>query len=444
MPRVLLLLPTTTYRTQAFMQAARRLGVEVTVGSEEPSTVTTLNPAGLITLDFSDPAEAARQVAQFAAQHPIDAVIPVDDQVTLVGAAICKALALPSNSVESAGAARNKFRMRELLARANVAQPGYRLCTSAADASALARAVGYPCVVKPLSLAASRGVIRADDESALIAAVQRLLEIVRRASDDAGMQACEEPGQFLIEEYLPGQEIALEGLLTAGELRVLALFDKPDPLEGPFFEETIYVTPSRLPVEVQDNLARCTTRACLALGLSEGPVHAELRLNPTNHRSLPARRHSEPLTTHQTTHHSLLTTHHLCWVIEINPRSIGGLCSRVLRFGTGLSLEELIIRHALERDYSPPLRKGQAAGVMMIPIPRAGVLTEVRGQADARAVAGIEEVVISAHAGQQLVPLPEGSLYLGFIFARGPTPEKVEAALRTAHARLEFVIETPV
>jgi hypothetical protein len=215
----------------------------------------------------------------------------------------------------------------------------------------------------------------------------------------------------LVEDFVAGQEVALDGLLTRGEIRVLALFDKPDPLDGPFFEETIYVTPSRLPVSVQEDIARCTARACRAMGLTEGPVHAELRFNGGGP-----------------------------WIIEINPRSIGGLCSRVLRFGTGLSLEELIIRHALDGDYAPPKRENQPAGVMMIPIPRAGVLTEVLGLDQAKTIDGIEQVIISAHLGQELVPLPEGALYLGFIFARAATPEAVELALRASHARVEFLI----
>ena len=204
---------------------------------------------------------------------------------------------------------------------------------------------------------------------------------------------------------------------------MLALFDKPDPLDGPFFEETIYVTPSRLPTCVQHAVAQCAERACQAIGLAEGPVHAELRVSTKTTHDLPrtAQQSGGPC------------------VIEVNARSIGGLCSRVLRFGTGISLEELIIRHALHPTFSPPAREGQASGVMMIPIPRAGVLREVHGLAAARDVAGIEEVTISVRVGQELVPLPEGALYLGFLFARGEAPEKVEAALRAAHVQLEFV-----
>ncbi len=217
-----------------------------------------------------------------------------------------------------------------------------------------------------------------------------------------------------MEGFIPGREVALEGLLVKGGLHVLALFDKPDPLDGPFFEETIYVTPSRLPATVQAEVASCTARAAQALGLRDGPVHAELRVN-----------------------------RHGTWVIEVAARSIGGLCSRTLRFGTGLSLEELILRHALGMEVPTLERERQAAGVMMLPVPRAGVLKAVRGQAEALTVPGIEEVAITAHPGQDLVPLPEGASYPGFIFARAESPERVEVALREAHRRLQFVGMAP-
>lgn len=421
MPRVLLLLPTTTYRTHAFMEAAQRLGVELTVASEQASAVTRLNPSGLLRLDFSDPQRAARQVVQFAEKHPIAAVVPVDDQVTVCAATICEALGLRHNSVESAHAARNKHRMRELLGQAGVPQPRYKLCSLDDDIVSIADQIQYPCVVKPLTLSGSRGVIRANTDLEFVQAIVRLDHILRsefsESHSPAGARSRPEHSlpavarQFLVEDFVAGPEVALEGLLMRGTLRVLALFDKPDPLDGPFFEETIYVTPSRLPVSVQEDIARCTSHACRAMGLTEGPVHAELRINGGGP-----------------------------WIIEINPRSIGGLCSRVLRFGTGLSLEELIIRHALDGDDAAPPRENQPAGVMMIPTPRAGVLTEVRGLDQARAVPGIEEVVISAHLGQELVPLPEGSLYLGFIFARAACAEDVAAALRASHGRLEFII----
>lgn len=421
MPRVLLLLPTTTYRAHAFMEAARRLGVEVTVASEEASTLIRLNPSGLLRLHFGDPQRAARQVIQFSEKYPIAAVVPVDDQVTVCAATICEALGLRHNSVESAHAARNKHHMRELLGQAGVLQPRYKLCSLDDDPVHIANQIQYPCVVKPLTLSGSRGVICANTDLEFVRAVARLDHILR--SEFSAPHSSVGPGcrpdpslpavarQFLVEDFVAGPEVALEGLLTRGTLCVLAIFDKPDPLDGPFFEETIYVTPSRLPVSVQEDIARCTSHACRAMGLTEGPVHAELRVNAGG-----------------------------SWIIEVNPRSIGGLCSRILRFGTGLSLEELIIRHALDGDDAAPPRENQPAGVMMIPTPREGVLTEVRGLDQAQTVPGIEDVVISAHLDQELVSLPEGSLYLGFIFARAACAEDVEAALRASHGRLEFII----
>ena len=409
MDRVLLLLPTTTYRTQAFVDAARALGVDLVCASERPSTFEAHAPDNLITLDFADPAGAAETIARLATRRPIDAAVPVDDLTTVVAAAIATRLGLKTNAVAAAVAARNKHEMRKRLSAAGVPVPRFRLVAFEDDPEAAARRTEFPCVLKPLALSASRGVIRADDARAFVAAFHRIAAILRRDGASIAGEAAE---ALLVEEFIPGREVALEGLLMAGGLQTLALFDKPDPLDGPFFEETIYVTPSRLPADLQERISRVALKACAALGLSEGPVHAELRVNERGP-----------------------------WVIEVAARSIGGLCSRALRFGTGMTLEELILRHALGWKIESLDRERRPAGVMMIPIPRAGRLVAVRGKEAAEAVPSVEEVAITAHAGQELVPLPEGWQYLGFIFARAETPDAVERALREAHARLGFDIE---
>jgi biotin carboxylase len=408
MDRLLLLLPTTTYRTEDFLDAARTLGVDVVCASEKPSTFEVHAPDHLLTVDFADPDAAAARVAELAARRPLNAVVGVDDLTTVAAAAIAERLGLRSNAVAAVAAAHDKYQMRQCLAAAGVPIPRFRRIALKDDPFLAARGVAFPCVLKPLALSASRGVIRANNVDQFIAAVRRIAALLQRDDVDASGDAA----QFVLaEQYVPGVEVALEGLLMAGTLHTLALFDKPDPLEGPFFEETIYVTPSRLPAGVQAAIERVTASACAALGLGEGPVHAELRVNDEGP-----------------------------WVLEVAARSIGGLCSRTLRFGTGMTLEEIILRHALGWPIATLARERRPAGVMMIPIPRAGRLAGVRGADAAAAVAGIEEVTITAHVGQALVPLPEGWQYLGFIFARADTPDAVEAALRDAHARLGFEI----
>ena len=401
MPRLLLLLPTTTYRTAAFVDAARRIGVELTVASEQPSTLETANPAGLLTLDFKNPERAADQAREFARRHAIDAVVGVDDDTAVIASVVAAGLRLRGNPVEASQAARNKHRQRELLAKHRVPAPQFALHSLARDPQELARSITYPCVLKPLHLSASRGVIRADNPAGFVAAHARLVAI---------LNGCDT--EFLVEDFVPGYEVALEGLLLNRRLHVLAIFDKPDPLDGPFFEETIYVTPSRVPAPLQKAIVECAERATRALGLVEGPVHAELRYNERGP-----------------------------WLIELAARPIGGRCSAVLRFGDGVSLEELILRHALGMPLPSLAREKAAAGVMMIPIPGAGVLREVRGIAEAKAVPLVEDVQITAHPGERLVPFPEGSRYPGFIFARGETPSAVEAALRESHRRLTFTLD---
>ncbi len=414
--KLLLLMPTTSYRADAFLDAARRLGVEVVAASDRCHVLA--QEWGVpLALDFRDPQAAARDVAAYARAHGVRAVVPVDDKTTLIAALACRELGLAHNPPEAALAARDKLRMREALRAAGVASPRFEafpIDVGERELRARVEArIGYPCVVKPLALSASRGVMRADDAQELSSRRQRLAAILS-APDIRALQG-EAARQLLVEEYVPGDELALEGLLEAGRLRVLALFDKPDPLEGPFFEETIYTTPSRRAPEDQERLRRCAAEAIGALGLREGPVHAELRWDPRPASAGPR-------------------------LIEVAGRSIGGLCSRTLRFGVGMSLEELILRHALGMELGALERERRAAGVMMIPIPGAGVLQRVEGIDEARAVTGVETVEITAALEHVLLPLPEGSSYLGFIVARADAPEEVERALRRAHALLRFTI----
>ena len=411
--RLLLLIPTTTYRTEDFVDAARSLDVDLVIASDRPNMMAGEFPDHLLTLPFSDPAACAREMREYAARRPLDAVVPVDDATTVVASAVGEALGLRVNPLAAAQATRDKRVMRELLARAGVPSPTFTLVRVDEDPAAAARRMAYPCVLKPRVLAASRGVIRADDEAAFVAAFARIRAILREPEVAALGEGTD---SIVVEGFVPGAEVALEGLLEDGALRTLALFDKPDPLDGPFFEETIYVTPSRLPAATQAAVADVAARAARALGLSDGAVHCEVRLRPAAGGAL------EPV------------------VLEIAARSIGGLCGRTLRFGTGMSLEELILRRALGRPIDSLERERAAAAVMMIPIPRGGILEEVRGLDEARAVPHVEDVTISLHKGQAVVPLPEGSRYLGFIFSRAATPGEAEAALRAAHRRLQLVI----
>ncbi len=408
MARVLLLVPTRTYRTADFMSAARSLGIEVAIGSEQRSALAGLMRDRMLGVTFEHVDRAVPAIARFAARHPLDAIVAVDDTGTVVAAAASAALGLAGNSVEPVRASRNKGRARERFAAAGLLTPRFQIFGSDADPASVAAAVRYPCVVKPVDLSGSRGVIRADDADSCVAAFTRVGALVR--SPDV-CRPGSAPQSILVEDFIPGAEFALEGLLRGGVLETLAIFDKPDPLNGPFFEETIYVTPSRQPDAVQAEMAHTVQRATRALGLTEGPVHAEVRRNEAG-----------------------------TFMLEVAARSIGGLCARTLRFGMGVSLEELILRHAVGLPIQSLRREDRAAGVLMLPIPRPGVLRQVRGQEEARQVPGIEGVVLTVPAGERLVPLPEGDRYLGFVFARGPSAADVERALRTAQQHL--VVET--
>lgn len=411
-PRVLLLLPTRTYRATDFLDAALNLDVEVVVASEEPATTKDLSPRDTLVLNFRDSIIGTQSIQEYAENHPIAAIIGVDDDTTMLATTASATLGLTHNSISSALATRNKYLLRQTLEDKGVSVPNYRRFLIDDDTEKNSRQIDYPCILKPLSLSASRGVIRADNPKEFVDAFQRITALLNKVQETRGTDADDDPYQYiLVEDYIPGIEIALEGILISGELKTLALFDKPDPLEGPFFEETLYITPSRLPDNVQEEIHKASAEAATALGLRHGPIHAELRYNEKG-----------------------------AHLIEIAARTIGGLCSRTLKFGTGISLEELVIRHAIGDSVDSFSRENQAAGVMMIPVPKAGILGEVRGKKEARKVENIEEVNITISVGTEIIPLPEGDKYLGFIFARGETPEVVEESLRKAHQHLEFVI----
>jgi biotin carboxylase len=401
MSRILLLLPTATYRAPDFLAAAASLGVDVVVGSEQRHTLDRSMGDRAVVVPLATPDAALEVIVALDSRLPLDAVLAVDDQGIVVAARAAERLGFRHNSPDAVAGTRDKVVTRERLSAAELAQPSFQAIPVGADAVAAANAVGYPCVIKPVSRSASQGVIRVNDA----AQARRAATRIRAMIGD-----CPEP--LIVEQFVPGAEVAVEGLLVNGQLHVLAVFDKPDPLVGPYFEETIYVTPSRHEAHTLIELERITAQATEALGLREGPVHAELRISPTG----------------------------MVTVLELAARSIGGLCSRSLHFGGGVSLEEIIIRHALGMDVGAPRRKWLASGVMMLPIRSAGVLDRVLGQERARAVEGVVDLTISIAPGRAVVPLPEGDRYLGFIFARGVTAQEVEATLRRAESCLEVLL----
>ena len=408
MARVLLLIPTSSYRAKDFLDAVDAVGATAVVGSDQPQVLGEAAPGKSLAVNFHDIDSGVATIAGFHGDYPLDAIIPTDEQAAVLAAAASHALNLGHSSTRAVEIAGNKHLLRQALAPASVNSPAFTVLSVDDDPSKAARSVAYPCVLKPLSLSGGRGVLRADGSNSFVEAFFRVKQIIADAGDRAGP----DHDKILVEAYVPGIEVALEALLIDGELHTLALFDKPNPLEGPTFEETIYVTPSRLDDATQAAVIAATAAAAKAIGLAQGPVHAELRINDDG-----------------------------AWVIEVAARSIGGLCGRTLKFGAGLSLEEIILRHGLGLPTDSLEREAQASGVMMIPIPTGGTLVSVGGQNAARNVPGIEDVRVAIAEGQPVVPLPEGDKYLGFIFARGEDPATVEAALRTAHTALEINID---
>lgn len=385
-----------------FVAAARRVGATVVLATEGVSAlIATALPA--LRLPFDDLEVCRVRLGEEVARHgPFTALLGLDDSGSEIAAALAPALGLKTNPTEALRTARRKDLAREALAAAAVRVPWYRV-VDLADARAMTLPIPFPVVVKPLALSGSRGVMRADTPQALALALARLDRLLAQLPRPT-------PRRALIEAFIPGREVALEGLLVDGCLQTLALFDKPEPLDGPFFEETYYITPSTESPATQEAIRCEVERGAQAYGLREGPIHAECRIHDG-----------------------------AVWIIEIAARTIGGLCGRLLRFGTGYSLEDVVVHHALgERLVTT--RAAGAAGVLMIPIPAAGILRRIEGLTAADRVTHIVEIVIDVHEGEELIPLPEGASYLGFIFAQAPDPAQVYTALKTAHRHLRFVV----
>ena len=402
-PRVLLVAPRDSYRTAPYIAAARKLGVDLLIASEGKHALFGLDVPG-VQVNLGDTPASLQAIHAAAQTQSFVGVIGTDDASTELAVQASIHLQLPHNPISSVRFARRKDLARAQLAHASVPVPRHWQIDLTVPVAPQLTDVMFPCVAKPVALSASRGVIRADNHDQLEQAIGRIISVL------ADVQDREERETVLIEEFIAGTEVAVEGLLSDGHLEILAIFDKPDQLDGPFFEETYYTTPSRHTPAIQTQIAARVAEACTAYGLREGPIHAECRINQAG-----------------------------VWILEVAARTIGGLCGRLLRFGTGYGLEELVLLHTLGRRPDTQ-REAGGAGVLMIPIPQPGILRRVEGILAAQRVPYIEEVVIDVREGYELVPLPEGASYLGFIFARAPSPAVAEAALRAAHACLHVVV----
>ena len=414
MSRLLILASKLGYQTRSFAEAAKALGVNVVFASDRCHQLEDPWADGAIAVRFDEPEEAARQIVKQSFVRPVDGLIALGDRPTATAAHAARALGFAYHSPQAVENCRGKLRQREILRDAGLPAPAFFSFKLDKRVEKILLRVQFPCVLKPLRLAASQGVIRANSADEFQDAVARIKKLL----ESPEIKSMREPDldRLLVERYIPGAEVAVEGLLTHGKLRILGVFDKPDPLEGPYFEETMYVTPSRLPDEMYDRLLDCAERTVRALGLTHGPVHAEFRIKNDGADDGP-------------------------WVLEAAPRPIGGLCSRALRFGPQrMLLEELLVRHALGMTGTDIDREDDASGVMMIPVPRSGVLEKVEGEDQSRATPGIEDVQITARLHDFIAAWPEGASYLGFLFAHGKSPAEVETALRLAHGQLKFEI----
>ena len=408
-PRVLILLAKTTYRANAFVEASRKLGLEISVGSNHQQSLSGLVPGSSLLLKPNNVEVSVEDIVRFHSSFPLDAIVAAEDAFCILASAAAETIGLVHHSLEGVSAVRNKRTMREKLAGEEGRAIWFDAFDLSEDVKSIVGKVPFPCVVKPVSLSGSRGVMRCNNQEEFVAAWDRLGKLLM---GDPGNKSDVFSGEILVEDYLDGKEIAVEGIMVQGSLHLIGIMDKPDWMDGPFFEETILITPSRLPTKVLRDLVSRTEQIATILGLMDGPIHAKFRIK------------KEEIS-----------------LLEIAPRSIGGYCSRIFKFYPESTLEELILRHSLGMKINHFEKENKSEGVFMLPVPKAGILKNVGRIEEALKIDGIEDIEMTIPVGRKVVPLPEGNQYLGFIFAKGKDPSSVESSLREAFSILELEIQ---
>lgn len=401
---LLLIAPHGSYRTMRYLQAASRLDLNVIIVSEGEHSIVSEYAQG-VHVKFEHPDLALEIILKETINHNIAVVIGTDDSVVELASKVAKHCGLEHNDVNAARLARRKDLARDALKANNTPVPDFQLVSL--DELLTGRNVqSFPLVIKPIALSASRGVIRVNNQSELLDAARRVTKLLAQQTDLEPI----EKQSVLLEEYIHGEEIAIEGIVDNGRFQLLTIFDKPDPLYGPFFAETFYITPTRLDSEAIDKVCQVVQSACDAYGIKTGPVHAECRLRDAQ-----------------------------VYLIEMAARTIGGLCSDILEYGLGCTLEDIVLKQAIGCGSKNTFSE-TAAGVLMIPVTQHGILKRIEGLLYASKIEFIEDINIQLRDGYELVPLPEGNSYLGFVFAKAPSYEQVEQALRKAYACLNVVV----
>ena len=407
---VILIIPSASYRTGPFMNAIKKLDLKVLVISDKSQVFSGKYPDNLIIINFNHWKDKSVEISKWAKNNGLKAVIGVDEESIVLAANLSNFLNVDHNSIESVLLTKNKYLMRTELKKTGLCSPWFKIFSIYESSNKIINEISFPCVIKPTFLSGSRGVMRVNTKKELSEGIKTLNELL--SLDELRKRAGKQSDYIMIEEYIPGKEVAIEGIVSEGKLTMLAIFDKPELLEGPTFEETIIVTPSVLTKKIQYSLLETLQIVVKALGIVKGPVHAEARINKNGN-----------------------------YILECASRSIGGLCSKVLEFQGGISLEELILRAYLGRNIEKSKLIGNARGVMMMPTEKKGILKEIGGVKDALVVNGVTDLQITVKPGEKLQPLPKGDRYLGFIFAEGNNQEFVINALKNAWSKIEIVLE---
>ena len=393
MKKLLLVIPENSYKSNDFVFAAEKLGIDFMIITDSEQVSSKFSDTVII-----NKFDAELNKNNIKKLKDVTHVLPVDHSALKFSGYLVDLLEVKGNKLESINLSMNKYESRKIFNSLLDIKANNEIIKNIDDINIFINKNGTS-VLKPNYGTASKSVLKINN-------VEKNKEQIEKLMQDCFDQ------DLVIEEYIDGKEYALEGTIINSELKKIVIFDKPVEYKHPYFEESIYITPSELSSEAEKRVVSIVDKACKKIGLEDGPVHVEFKINENQ-----------------------------IFIIEINPRMIGGLCSRCLSFGLfKVSLEEIILHAFMNNELKNIELLNNYVGVLMIPTPKSGKFISINKK-ELENIQNISNVEITVPEGSDLLEPPYGDKYLGFAFSQGIDKKTVNESLLTAMNLANPIIE---
>ncbi len=393
MKKLLLVIPENSYKSNDFVVAAEKLGIDFLIITDSEQVSSKFSDTVII-----NKFDAELNKNNLKKLKDVTHVLPVDHSALKFSGYLVDLLEVKGNKLESINLSMNKYESRKIFNSLLDIKVNNEIIKNIDDVNTFINKNGTS-VLKPIYGTASKSVLKINN-------VEKNKEQIEKLMQDCFDQ------DLVIEEYIDGKEYALEGTIINSELKKIVIFDKPVEYKHPYFEESIYITPSELSSEAEKRVVSIVDKACKKIGLEDGPVHVEFKINENQ-----------------------------IFIIEINPRMIGGLCSRCLSFGLfKVSLEEIILHAFMNNELKNIELLNNYVGVLMIPTPKSGKFISINKE-ELENIPNISNVEITVPEGSDLLEPPYGDKYLGFAFSQGIDKKTVNESLLTAMNLANPIIE---